>query len=147
MHRGEDDLPWVDLDATTRMKITHVNLNDGLWVVREQIQPGTQVQTHRHTGPVIAITLAGSWHYLESPEQINHAGSYLFEPSGSTHTLKVLDDSDGPVDVWFIMYGANLNLDSDGKIEWVLDGPTMLAVYRAMCAQQGLPEPDVLVEQ
>ena len=146
-HRSDDELPWVDLTPEVETKVAHVNLKEGLWVVRNRMQPGTQVQTHRHTGPVFAFTMTGSWHYLESADEVNRPGSYLFEPAGSTHTLKVPEDSDGPADVWFAIYGANLNLDADGKIESVLDAGVMLAIYRALCQQQGHGEPNVFVEQ
>ena len=35
---------------------------------------------------------AGAWKYAEYPE-VNRAGSYLFEPAGSIHTLTVLEDN------------------------------------------------------
>lgn len=147
VHRGDDDLPWVEIMPGTEMKVTHVNLKDGLWVVRDRIAPGTKVQTHRHTGPVFAFTVSGTWYYLESPDEVNHAGSYLFEPAGSTHTLYVPEDSDGPADVWYAIWGANLNLDEDGRVETIVDAAATLAVYRAFCKQAGLAEPNVYVEQ
>jgi hypothetical protein len=48
--------------------------------------------------------------------------------------------------VLFHMYGANLNLDADGNVESVTDGPSTLAGYLAMCEAQGLGRPDVLVD-
>ena len=48
--------------------------------------------------------------------------------------------------VWFQMYGANLNLDADGKVDSVADGPTTLEFYFAACEAQGLPRPNPLVE-
>lgn len=147
IHRSDSELPWVQLTPEVETKVSHVNLRDGLWVVRNRMQPGCEVQTHRHTGSVFAFTLSGSWHYLESADQVNGPGSYLFEPAGSTHTLKVLDDSDGPADVWFAIYGANLNLDKDGNIESVLDAGTMYAVYKLLCETQGFGTPPVVLER
>lgn len=148
IHRGDDALPWVHLTPEVETKVAHVNLRDGLWVVRNRMQPGCQVQTHKHTGPVLAFTNSGSWYYLESPEQQNYAGSYLFEPAGSTHTLKVPEDSDGPADVWFAIWGANLNLAADGvTVETVLDAGTMLGVYNLICDALGYERPPVVVER
>jgi len=48
--------------------------------------------------------------------------------------------------VWFHMYGVNLNLDANGNIESVSDGPGTLAFYLAMCEQQGLDRPPVLID-
>ncbi len=147
VHRGEHDLPWVDLDEQVKIKVVHVNLNDGLWITHNRMLPGTRVQTHRHTGHVFAFTISGSWHYLESADDMNHAGSYLFEPAGSTHTLAVPEDGDGPADVWFAIYGPLLNLDADGNVETVVDCATALATYREVARQQGHDTPDVYVER
>ena len=42
---------------------------------------------------------------------MNVAGSYLFEPAGSIHTLHVPDTNTEVTDVFFAIHGANLNLD------------------------------------
>lgn len=120
-----------------------VNLDVGLWVVRNRFAPGTQVQTHRHTGAVHAFTVSGSWKYAEYPE-VNTAGSYLFEPAGSTHTLVVPESNTETTDVRFVVYGANLNLDAEGRVELVVDAKLILDFYRAMCAQAGEPDPSVI---
>ena len=44
------------------------------------------------------------------------------------------------------MYGSNINLDADDNITSIVDGPLSLAFYYAMCEEQGLPRPNVLVE-
>ena len=89
IHRGEDDLPWVKSGEDNEVKLLTAKITEGLWIVRTRFQPGTRVQTHRHTGQVYAYTVAGAWHYAES-EYINRAGSFLYEPAGSIHTLLVL---------------------------------------------------------
>ena len=48
--------------------------------------------------------------------------------------------------VWFHMYGANLNLDADGNVESVADGAGTLAAYYALAEAEGLPRPNVLVD-
>jgi 2,4'-dihydroxyacetophenone dioxygenase len=146
IHRGDDDLPWIQFGPDIASKVAHVRLRDGLWVVRSRFRPGAVIQTHRHTGPVFGFTLSGAWHYLESGDQINRAGSYLFEPAGSTHTLAALPDSDGPADVWFAIYGADINLDADGNVESVVDGALMLSAYLDGCKKLGLAEPPVVIE-
>jgi 2,4'-dihydroxyacetophenone dioxygenase len=146
IHRGDEQLPWVAFGADVETKVVHVKLSDGLWVVRTRMQPGCTLQTHHHTGPVFGFTISGSWHYRESAEAINRAGSYLFEPAGSTHTLEVLADSEGPADVWFAIYGAELNLDAAGKVESVLDGPLMLAAYLRQCQASGFGTPPVVID-
>lgn len=145
IHRGEDDLPWVDLGDGIELKVLQVDLSQGLWVIRNRFAPGAAVQIHKHTGQVFAFTQSGSWKYAES-EYVNTAGSYLFEPAGSVHTLIVPDTNTEPTDVWFAIYGANLNLDAEGNIEMVIDAGLVLEVYRAMCEAIGQPDPPVIVD-
>jgi hypothetical protein len=141
VHRGTEELPWVDLGDGSVMQLVRVDLDAGVWVVRTRFAPGAAVQTHKHTGHVDAFTLSGSWHYV-----VNTAGSYLFEPAGSVHTLVVPDTNDEVTDVWFTIYGANLNLDADGNVEMVIDAHAILDFYVALCADQhGVSEPPVIV--
>ncbi len=146
LHRSPLDLPFVDIGPTGLLQLLQVDLANGVWVVRNRFPAaGTTLQTHRHTGHVHAFTQSGSWHYLESPEAQNCAGSYLFEPAGSTHTLHV-PAGDEETEVCFTISGANLNLAADGTIESVLDAPGILAAYRALCeAQHGVADAPVVV--
>jgi len=71
----------------------------------------------------------------------------LYEPAGSVHTLVVpADNRSGPTDVWFQMYGCNLNLDSEGRVEAVIDGRLVLDFYLGVCQSMGVPRPPVLVD-
>ena len=88
MHRGESENPFVALGDGTHLQLLQVNVEAGLWVIRTRFEPGVVVPTHKHTGEVFAFTISGSWHYREYPE-VNVAGSYLYEPAGSVHTLTV----------------------------------------------------------
>ena len=142
VHLGADDLPFVEIGGGNKLKVLQVDANEGLWVVENIFQRNYEVQTHRHTGPVYGYTTSGAWKYKEYNE-VNRAGSFLFEPAGSVHTLTVLEDD---THVWFQMYGVNLNLDADGNVESVADGAGSLAFYLAMCEQMGLPRPNVLVD-
>ncbi len=142
VHIGADDLPWVDIGPGAKLKVLQVREREGLWVVANIFPAGYAVQTHRHTGPVWGYTVAGAWKYREY-DYINRAGSFLYEPAGSVHTLECVEDE---TMVWFHMYGANLNLDSDGNVESVTDGAGTLAAYYMLCEAAGLPRPTVLTE-
>jgi 2,4'-dihydroxyacetophenone dioxygenase len=142
VHIGADDLPWVDIGDGSKLKVLQVKATEGLWIVQNIFQAGYTVPTHRHTGPVWGYTISGSWRYKEY-DYVNRAGSFLYEPAGSTHTLECIEDD---TNVWFQMYGANLNLDPEGNIESVFDGPGTLAAYYALCEAAGLPRPNVLTE-
>ncbi len=148
IHRGEDELPFVSIGEGSLVQLVRVDLANGVWVIRSRFEPGYQVQTHRHTGHVDAFTLSGSWHYLESPEYVNRAGSYLYEPAGSVHTLAVPGSNTEVTEVCFTIHGANLNLDAAGNVELVIDAQSILEVYRALCADEhGIADPPVVVIQ
>ncbi len=141
VHIGADELPFVDLGGGNLLKVLQVRAEEGLWIIENVFQNGFAVQTHRHTGPVFGYTVSGAWKYAEY-DYVNRAGSFLYEPAGSVHTLQCIEDD---TRVWFQMYGANLNLDGDGGVESVSDGTSTLALYRSLCEAAGLPQPAVLV--
>jgi 2,4'-dihydroxyacetophenone dioxygenase len=143
LHRGEDELPFVTIDEGIELQLLQVDIPNGLWVIRNRFQPGSQVQKHKHTGQVFAFTQSGSWKYAEYPE-VNTAGSYLFEPAGSEHTLIVPDTNTEVTDVWFAIYGANLNLDADGNVDLVIDAKMVLDFYVALCEAAGVSNPPVI---
>jgi len=145
IHLGEESVPWVTLPNGTELKVLHVRLTEGLWVIRTRFPAGVRLQTHRHTGPVWAFTIAGAWRYLEY-EDVNRAGSFLYEPANSVHTLAVLDDNAEPTDVWFHIVGANLNLGDEGEVESVSDAASTLDTYLTLCAEAGLGRPATLID-
>jgi 2,4'-dihydroxyacetophenone dioxygenase len=142
VHRGAAEMPFVEFGGGNKLKVLQVKAREGLWIVENVFQAGFQAPKHRHTGPVWGYTKSGAWKYAES-EFVNRAGSFLYEPAGSVHTLQVLEDD---TQVLFHMYGANLNLDAQGNVESVTDGSSSLTAYLAMCEAQGLGRPDVLVD-
>jgi quercetin dioxygenase-like cupin family protein len=143
LHRGANELPFVEFEPGIEMQVLQVDIPTGLWVVRMRMQPGATLPTHRHGGEVHAFTLSGSWRYLEY-DAINRAGPYLYEPAGSTHTLYVPAANTEVTDVWFAIRGPNLNLDKDGQVTLALDAGLVLKVYRSRCRKLGLPEPRVV---
>ena len=142
VHVGADELPWADIGGGSKLKVLQVKEQEGLWIVANIFQAGYEVQKHRHTGPVWGYTVSGAWKYKEY-DYVNRAGSFLYEPAGSVHTLQCVEDD---TFVWFHMYGANLNLDADGNVESVTDGAGALAAYYALCEAEGLPRPNVLTD-
>jgi len=142
VHLGEDDIPFVDIGEGNLLRVLQVKTGEGLWIIENIFQAGYEVETHKHTGPVYGYTTSGAWKYKEY-EYVNRAGSFLYEPAGSMHTLQCLEDN---TRVWFQMYGSNINLDTDGNITSVVDGPLTLAFYLAMCEANGLGKPPVMIE-
>ncbi len=141
VHIGADELPFVDFGGGNMLKVLQVHEKEGLWIIENIFRRGYVLNRHRHTGPVFAYTTSGAWKYQEY-DYINRAGSFLFEPAGSIHTLECLEDN---TRVWFQMYGVNLDLDEAGNVINVSDGAAALRGYRYMCQAAGLPNPNVLV--
>lgn len=142
--RSESELPFVDLGDGSLLQLLQVDVDQGLWVIRTKFAAGMTVDTHKHTGSVLAFTMSGSWKYLEYPNDVNRAGSYLFEPAGSVHTLHVPPDNDEVTDVFFAIHGANLNLDADGNVTTVIDAGGIRDFYFAMCEADGHERPPVI---
>ena len=143
-HVGEDDAPWVETGFGIDLKVVRYDAMKGTWVIRNRFRPGVQLQIHRHTGPVDGFTLAGRWHYLEY-DFFSTAGSYIYEPANSVHTLHVPEDNTEPTDVLFVIEGALLNLDPDGGVESYTDGPGILEAYYALLEAAGKPRPNGLI--
>lgn len=143
-HVGDDDAPWVDTGYGVDLKVVRFDATRGTWVIRNRFRPGTQLQIHRHTGPVDGFTLAGRWHYLEY-DFYSTAGSYIYEPANSVHTLDVPADNTDDTDVLFVIEGALLNLDPEGNVENVTDGPGILEAYYALLEAEGKPRPNGLI--
>jgi quercetin dioxygenase-like cupin family protein len=142
VHVGSDEFPWADIGDGAKLKVLQTKAHEGLWIVENIFQNGYEVQTHKHTGPVWGYTQSGAWKYKES-EYVNRAGSFLYEPAGSIHTLTCIEDD---TRVWFQIYGSNLNLDADGNVESVVDAATVLAGYYLLLEAQGIPRPNVLTD-
>ena len=141
---SEEDAPWADTGIGVLLEVVRFDVQHGTWVILNRFRPGVQLQTHRHTGSVDAFTSAGRWHYLEYDFYVM-AGSYLFEPANSVHTLHVPEDNTGDTDVCFIIEGALLNLAPDGSVESVSDGPGTLEAYYALLEAQGDPRPNGII--
>jgi 2,4'-dihydroxyacetophenone dioxygenase len=143
-HVGDEAAPWVDTTTGVDLKVLRFDRLKGTWVIRNRFRPGVRLQTHRHTGPVDGFTLSGRWHYLEY-DFYSLAGSYIYEPANSVHTLDVPEDNAGETDVLFVIEGALLNLDPDGNVESYTDGPAILQAYYALLEAEGKPRPDGLI--
>ena len=139
LHVSTADVPFMrDYPAPgIDVQLLAADVEGGFFTVRLIGKPGASVPTHLHTGAVHAFTLSGKWQYREYPDSpANVAGSYLFEPAGSTHTLQIAPDAAGPTEIYFVIYGALVNSDAAGAIIGVLDARSALDAY-ATLAERG----------
>jgi len=125
------------------LQLLQVDLEHNMRVTRVLFEPGLAMGMHRHTGCAHAWTLSGSWKYIEYPE-VNIAGSYLFEPAGSAHTLIVPKENTSVTEVLFIVHGSNLELAEDGTIALVVDAHSISELYLRSCKALGLARPNVI---
>lgn len=112
--------------------------HNGVWVLRAVFHPGVVLPTHYHTGTVHLWTLSGNWSYLEYPDQPQTAGSYLFEPGSSTHTLSVPADNKEPTEMLMIVSGSNVNFDQDGNYVGMLDANSIVLMIDQLVRERGL---------
>ena len=131
-------MPFVDIGGGNKLKVIQVKEREGLWIVENIFQKPASTSRPTATPARCGDTpCRAAWKYKEY-DYVNRAGSFLYEPAGSIHTLQCIEDN---TQVWFHMYGVNLNLDADGNVESVTDGAGSLAAYYALCEAQGLPGP------
>ncbi|MGQ7248064.1 2,4'-dihydroxyacetophenone dioxygenase family protein [Halomonas sp. V046] len=124
-------LPGVDIYPL------FLDAENGTWVIRAIFAPGTTLPKHFHTGTVHFYTLAGSWNYVEYPDQPQTAGSYLYEPGGSIHTFEVPADGEG-ADGFMVVQGANINFDEDGNFINIMDAGWIEQIIIAAAQVQGV---------
>ena len=143
VHIGADDLPFVDIGGGNKLKVIQVEENErASGSSRTSSRPATRCRRTATPARSGATPTSGAWKYKEY-DYVNRAGSFLYEPAGSVHTLQCIEDD---TRVWFHMYGVNLNLDADGNVESVADGAGSLAVLPRDVRAEGLPRPNVLVD-
>jgi hypothetical protein len=79
--------------------------------------------------------------YTEYPDQPQTAGSYLYEPGDSVHTLYVPQDNTEDTVLFARIRGANINFDDDGRLHSILDTLTIGVLADTLSAAQDLPAP------
>lgn len=147
LHIGTNDRPYADDFGApgVALQLLHADVEAGTFAVRIRFQPGVQLPPHHHTGVVFAYTISGEWNYLEYPESPpSRAGSYLYEPPGTVHTLKVADHNQDVTDVIFVITGAMLILDEAGSVVAVLDAASHMRDWPAALREQGKPVPEII---
>jgi 2,4'-dihydroxyacetophenone dioxygenase len=131
--------------AGVSLQLLQADVEGGFFVVRIRFAPGTRLPRHQHTGAVHALTLSGEWSYLEyASAPPNRAGSYLYEPPGSVHTLKVADHLRRDTDVVFIVEGAMLILDDADHVTAVLDAASHAREWPLRLREQGMDVPKII---
>ncbi|TQE18528.1 hypothetical protein SipoB123_33865 [Streptomyces ipomoeae] len=139
---SDHDLPLVKdaMGPGIHVQVQRLDMERGEWVVKVTYDPGVAIPMHYHTGIAEVWTLAGSWHYAEYPNQPQTAGSYLYEPGGSVHTLIVPETNTEPTVQLVRVSGANVNFNEDGTFHSILDAVSIRFLGDMLAADQGVAD-------
>ncbi len=134
-----NDVPLIKdvLDGGVHVYPCYLDPENGVWVLKAIFEPGLEVPTHFHTGTVHLWTLSGAWHYKEYPEDIQTAGSYLYEPGGSIHTLITPKSNTELTETVMTIYGANINFGPDGNFVNIMDSGYIKNMIETRAKEQG----------
>jgi len=99
-----EDRDWVPQARDVWFKPLILSVSQGYYVNLLRVRQSGVLSRHRHSGPVHAFTLRGSWHYLEH-DWIAREGDYAFEPPGETHTLVVPDGVEEMITLFHVTGG------------------------------------------
>ena len=124
-HLASGELPWVEILPGADAKLLRVSETSGTWVILTRFAIGSELPIHRHSGSVVAYTLEGKWGYREN-DYLSTAGSFVYEPANSAHTLFCPEDSEEPAIVLFVIEGCLMFYDKDDNFLGILDGKTTL---------------------
>ena len=122
-----------------------LDLERGEWVFLATLAPGCELPLHYHTGPAQVWTIQGRWEYREYPDQPQTAGSYLYEPGGSTHTFFCPEDNTEDTVALAWIEGAQVSFNEDGTFHSVMDAVAVQYAVQTAAAAQGIgPVPYIL---
>jgi 2,4'-dihydroxyacetophenone dioxygenase len=110
-----------------------LDIDNGVWVLYARFDAGTLLPRHYHTGVVHFLTTKGSWNYVEYPDDVQTEGSYLYEPGGSIHTFESKEGTEG----FMVVHGANVNLNDDDSLMFIMDAGWIEQTLRAVAQQTG----------
>jgi 2,4'-dihydroxyacetophenone dioxygenase len=114
-----------------------LDLERGEWVFLATLAPGCELPLHYHTGPAQVWTIQGRWEYREYPDQPQTAGSYLYEPGGSTHTFLCPEDNTEDTIALAWIEGAQVSFNEDGTFHSVMDPVALRYLIQTAAAAEG----------
>lgn len=133
-----EDIPWANW-ILVHVKLLRLSEDGSSYTLLTRMPPGTRLPKHRHLGPVSGYTMQGRWHYLEY-DWTAEAGSYVYEPPGSVHTLEVLGDEDAIV--LFEITGGLVLFDENDNVVGYQDGESSRDLYKMALENEGTPLPE-----
>jgi len=139
-----ESIPWVELSEGIEMKMLRRGEETGVYTLMNRFAPGIDIPKHRHVGAVHAYTIQGRWGYREY-DWLAEAGAYVFEPSGSIHTLYTPADATEPAIAIFVIAEALILFDENDQEFMRQDAATIDDMYRSCLAVRGIEYPDAVL--
>jgi quercetin dioxygenase-like cupin family protein len=139
---SHERFPWATFFPGIEVKVLRASDATASYTLLARFAPGTILPKHKHFGEVQAYTLEGRWHYLEY-DWFAGAGSYVYEPAFSTHTLHVPEDATEPAVVLFIVNNGMALLTDEDEVFMLEDVPTMRERYIETLRDAGLEAPPI----
>jgi 2,4'-dihydroxyacetophenone dioxygenase len=136
-----EEFPWAMWMEGLHVKLLQVSEETATYTLLVRFAAGVQLPIHRHMGAVHAYTLQGRWRYLEYDWEAT-AGMVVYEPPGSTHTLRAEGIDGGETVVLFTMQGGLVVFGPEGEYWAYEDAQTSKERYLMALEHQGetLPE-------
>lgn len=132
---SDDESPWVPYGDSASIRHLAFDVRNNSYANILWVKSGGHLGTHRHRGFVSAITLEGSWRYLEY-DWVATPGSFVYETPGTAHTL-VSDHPQG-MKAMFWLSGALEFFDDKGNLTETLDVFWFIDHYVSHCRKHNL---------
>lgn len=110
--KNEDPRVWVPQTHCLSFRPLCLCTSQGYYVNLLKFTGGGVLGRHRHSSPIHALTLKGSWGYKEHDWHAK-PGTYVFEPPGETHTLEVVDEDCEEMIALFHVTGSLLYVEKE----------------------------------
>jgi quercetin dioxygenase-like cupin family protein len=132
----EDERVWVPQAPDVWFRPLLLNTVTGQWCNLLKVTRSGVVSRHRHPGAVVGYVIEGRWKYDEH-EWVAETGSFVYEPPGEIHCLRVPEDCTRMI-TFFNILGAMIYLDEDGHQVGYEDTFTKIDMCRRHYASNGL---------
>jgi quercetin dioxygenase-like cupin family protein len=132
----DDPRVWVPQAPDVWFRPLLLNTVTGQWCNLLKVTRSGIVSRHRHPGAVVGYVIKGKWKYDEH-EWVADTGSFVYEPPGEIHCLRVPDDCTEMV-TFFNILGAMIYLDETGHQVGYEDTFTKIDMCRSHYAANGL---------
>ncbi|WP_037365992.1 2,4'-dihydroxyacetophenone dioxygenase family protein [Nakamurella lactea] len=132
----DDPRVWVPQAPSVWFRPLMFNTVAGGWCNLLKVTTTGIVSRHRHPGAVFGYVISGKWKYDEH-DWTAEAGSFVYEPPGEIHTLRVPPESSEMV-TFFNISGAMVYVDEEGRQTGYEDAFTKIQLCRDYYDSNGL---------